>query len=446
MDAEREKSSRPLRILLVNLHSSWNAGDDALTRVALRQLKDQFPQASFTLAMNDPCSYQGEEETVISFTAWVKPIRDSVSSRWRWQAFPAMLGQSLLALISYRITGRPWFFGLSSKQRVLLEAYFQADMIISSAGNFLYTSGKVGFPFLLSLYSILYGWLAGKALYTLPQTLGPLRRRRERLLAKKVLSKMRLILLRDPISAKVWKGWNVRGPHWDLVPDLAFAFNAEKGKKEAKKLLEEHGIQGDDCHPCLGVTLIHWGAQNHQFSQQALYEDAVAAAIRAFLTSYGGRVVIFSQVHGPTLAEDDRIPARRVLAQLENLGDRVVLIERWVPSHVLKAAYGQMDLFLGTRLHSNIFALAEGVPVVAIGYQYKTRGTLQMLGLEQWILDIEQVSAEALVHLLQEAWAERKQTRLHIQAMLPELQNRASQAGALIASDFLAVGSKTRGW
>lgn len=446
MDAEREKGSEPLRILLVNLHSSWNAGDDVLTRVALRQLKDQFPQASFTLAMNDPGSYQGEEETVISFTAWVKPIGGSLSSRWRWQAFPAMLGQSLLALIIYRLTSHLWFFSLSSEQRNLLEAYFQADMIISSAGNFLYTSGKVGFPFLLSLYSILYGWLAGKALYTLPQTLGPFQRRRERFLTKMMLSKMRLVLLRDPISAKVWRGWNVRGPHWDILPDLAFAFNAEKGKKEAKKLLEEYGIQDGDCHPCLGVTLIHWGAQNHQFSQQNRYENAVAAAIRAFLTSYGGRVVIFSQVHGPTLAEDDRVPARRVLAQLGDLENWVVLIERWVPSYVLKTAYGQMDLFLGTRLHSNIFALAEGVPVVAIGYQYKTRGTLQMLGLEQWTLDIEQVSIDTLIHLLHEAWAERKQTRLHIQAMLPELQKQASRAGTLIASDFIALKYKNREW
>ena len=73
MDAQRETGSELQKILLVNLHSSWNAGDDALALEAVRQLKEQFPRASFTLAMNDPESYQGEGKAVGSFSSWVKP-------------------------------------------------------------------------------------------------------------------------------------------------------------------------------------------------------------------------------------------------------------------------------------------------------------------------------------------------------------------------------------
>lgn len=447
MDNEREKGNGFPRILLINLHSSWNAGDDALTREALRQLRGQFPYATFTLAMNDPDSYQGGETTVGSFVNWVKPIRDGASSPWRWAAFPGLVGQSLLALVGYRLTGRPWFFLASPGHRALLEAYYQANMVISSAGNFLYTSGKVGLPFLLVLFSIAYAWLAGKPLYALPQTLGPIQRRRERLLTKKVLSKMRMIFIRDPISAELWRTWNVHGPRWMLLPDIAFAFQAEQGREDAVSLLKTHGHGIDLNHgrPLLGVTLVHWSAQSRWFSRQALYEDAVTAAIQGFLASYGGCAVLFAQVQGPTLADDDRIPARRVLARLGDLADQVVLVESRVPPHVLKAAYGQMDLFLGTRLHSNIFALTEGVPVVAIGYQYKTRGVLRMLGLERWVLDIEQVNAEMLMRLLHEAWAERKCTRAHIQEVLTEVQDQASQAGALIAADFLSLVSRVKG-
>ena len=437
-----EKNNEPRKILLVNLHSAWNAGDEALTHEALRQLKEQFPQASLTLAMNDPDSHRGEGKAIGSFTTWVKPIRDDRSSPWRWQAFPDLFGKGLLALVGYWLTGQPWLFGLSKEQQALLKAYFQADMVISCAGNFLYTSGRLGFPFLLSLLSILYGWFAGKALYTLPQTLGPIRRGWECLLAKLVLSKMRLVLVRDPISIRVWRAWNIQGTRCELIPDLAFAFNVEEGKKEAQDLLAEHGIQGDDHRPYLGVTLIHWSAQNQRFSRQALYEKAISDAIRAFLNSYGGRAILFSQVHGPTMAEDDRVPARRILAQLDDLRDQVVMIERWVPSYVLKAAYGHMDLFLGTRLHSNIFALAEGVPVVAISYQYKTQGILRMLGLEQWTLDIEEINTETLIKLIHKTWVEREQTRSYIKAILPELQVQASRAGELIASDFVDLHLK----
>ncbi len=437
MDGPRAQKDNPIKILLVNLHSSYNAGDDALTQEAIRQLTEQFPQASFTLALNDPASYHGMGQAVESFTYWVKPIApDSTSAQWRWQALPGLIAHSLLAVAGYHLTGHPWYWFLSPERRALLKAYFQADMVVSAAGNFLYSSGIVGVPFLLALFTIFYAWLAGKPVYMLPQTLGPIRRRRERLLTKAVLTRVRLVMIRDPISAEVWKTWNVRGVPWSLVPDLAFAWPGTQDTQEARALLAEYGLDSGSDRPRLGVTLIHWGAQSRTFARQSVYEEAIEAAIRDFVTSCAGCAVLFAQVQGPTRAEDDRVPARRVLANLADLSNRVVLVDRWVPPHVLRAAYSQMDLFLGTRLHSNIFALTEGVPVIAIGYQYKTRGVMRLLGLEPWVLDIEQVNSETLVHLLRAAWAEREQTRAHLQRVLPWAQKLACQAGALIASDF----------
>jgi colanic acid/amylovoran biosynthesis protein len=438
MDAKQEGCHQNLRILLVNVHSYWNAGDNALTQEALRQLAAQFPQASFTLAMNDPASHEGWGKAVGSFTAWVKPIVDRDSSAWRWQAFPGLILHSLIALVGYRLRGRPRFFLTPPEQRELLDAYFEADMVVSTAGNFLYTSGWLGLPFLLALYSIFYAWLARKPLYTLPQTLGPISRKRELFLTRYVLSKVRILLVRDPISAEVWQQWGVKGPRCELYPDLAFAFAESEGQAEAQELLAQFGVRGAPHESCLGVTLINWGAQDQSFSLQSAYEDAIETAIRDFLRSHGSRVVLFAQVHGPTAAQDDLIPARRVLARLVDLGNKVVLVDRWVPPSVLKAAYGKMDSFLGTRLHSNIFALTAGVPVVAIGYQYKTRGILRMLGLEPWVLDIQEVKQETLVRLLQRAWGERERTRAHIQEVIPKAARQAATTGALIASDFCA--------
>jgi colanic acid/amylovoran biosynthesis protein len=441
-----ESENEALRILLVNLHSSHNAGDDALTREAIHQLERQFPHASFTLAMNDPASYGGKGQTVGSFTSWVKPcMMPAASSGWRWNAFPGLVLQSMLAVAGLRLVGHPWHVSRTPERRALLEAYFQADMVISAAGNFLYTSGRVGLPFLLSLFSIYYARLARKPVYTLPQTLGPIRRRHEHLLARFVLSQTRLVLIRDPISTKVWKTWGVRGPQWALLPDLAFARAAEEDRQEALALLREHGLWKDLERPWLGVTLIHWGAQNRAFGQQSRYEDAIEAAIRDFLRSQDGRVVLFSQVQGPTKDEDDRVPARRVVTKLGDLERRVVLIDGWLRARVLKAAYGQMDFFLGTRLHSNIFALTEGVPVIAIGYQYKTRGIMQMMGLEQWTIDIEQVDSDGLVCLLRRAWKEREHTQEHIRRVLPQMREQASRAGALIASDYRGLADGTGG-
>lgn len=432
-----------MRILLVNLHSAYNAGDDALMQEALRQLEEQFPGAGFTLAMNDPASYSGEVQAVGSFTSWVKPVtRDQAGPGWRWTSFPGLFLRSLLALVAYRLTGRVWAPWLFEGRRALLEAYLQADLVISAAGNFLYSSGRVGLPFLLALYAIFYAQLAGKPTYTLPQTLGPIHRARERRLAATVLSRARLVLIRDPISAEVCEAWKIGGLRWRMVPDLAFACSVEPDLETARSLLAAHGVNVGQDRPLLGVTIIHWGAQSRTFQRQSSYEAAVEAAVRTFLGDHHGKAVLFSQVCGPTQAEDDRVPAGRVQARLQDLGDRVVRIRDVVPAQVLKAAYGQMDLFMGTRLHSNIFALTEGVPVVAIGYQYKTRGIMRLLGLEPWTVDIDRVQGPELSALLQRAWLERAQIVRHLGKMLPDVREQALATGALIAADLDSTRGK----
>jgi colanic acid/amylovoran biosynthesis protein len=57
---------------------------------------------------------------------------------------------------------------------------------------------------------------------------------------------------------------------------------------------------------------------------------------------------------------------------------------------------GAMDIFIGTRMHSNIFSLISKVPVVAIEYEHKTRGIMRGLGLEDLTIDIKDVTPQTL--------------------------------------------------
>ncbi len=405
-----------------------------MTRVSVRQLKDSFPDPTIILSMNDPDSYEGAEATVGSFVSWLKKGTDGQTS-WRWVAIPGLIVESLLALGGYWLLGRPVFLPFSSDRKDLVRAYLEADLVISCAGGFLYTSGKFGLPFLVSILTMAYAWLAGKPLYTLPQTIGPLKRRWERILVRWLLPKMRMVLVRDPISLEELRAIGLEHPCCYLVPDVAFAFpSAPRG--EGERLLAEHGVDVNRSRPLLGLTLLNWAAQNRLFGRQEVYEEAMAEVIRTFILKYDGHVVLFSQVHGPTEAEDDRVPARRVYANLRGFDQRVFLIEQAVAPDVLKAAYGLMDFFVGTRLHSNIFALSEGVPVVAIEYQYKTRGIMRMLGLERWVISIGQADGLKSSAVFQEAWLEREQTCERLQRIMPAVVGQASRVGAMIAADF----------
>lgn len=433
--------NRPVRILIVNLHSSHNAGDAALTLVAIQQLRDSFPNSQITLAMNDPASHQvhqhGEasERVIGSFVRFVQPIAADGHAHWNLAALFWLPLSSLLTLFLYRLCGRVVFLWLSPAQQALLRAYLEADLVVSSPGNFLYSSGTVGLPFLLSIFAMAFAVVAGKPLYTLPQSIGPLKRWWEHLLVRWILQRTRIVMIREPASLVQLRRAGLTHPRCSLSADLAFAFAGEPATA-AHQWLTVQGINPDADRPLLGVTLINWSAQSRGFTHQDAYEDAVAAAVRFFLYEYGGKAILFPQVCGPAAQEDDRIPARRVAHLLQREGARVVMIEQPVPPALLQAVYGCMDMFIGTRMHSNIFALTGHVPVVAIGYRLKTEGIMRMLGLERTTIPIEQVDTHTLVSMLQTTWAEREALRNHIATRVAHLAEQARASGDMIASDW----------
>jgi colanic acid/amylovoran biosynthesis protein len=430
-------SHQPPYILMINLHSSCNAGDAALTLAAIHQLKENFPGCTLTLAINDPGSYRGSEKVVGSFFTWIKPLSSAGHSTWNLSALAGLVLGSLATGIVYRISGKEFFFLVSEDQKALLRAYLRADLVVSKPGNILYSSGKLGLVFLLTVYLMSLAVLLKKNVYLFPESIGPIKHSWEKRLAGWLLKRMRIIMLREEISLQEIRSAGVLNhPRCHLLPDTVFSFiGAPQAQGEA--WLAEAGVDTIRDHPLLGITAINWGAQNHPFSRQAAYENALVEAIRAFLARHGGRAIFLPQVTGPTPAEDDRIAARRIIARLGGLP--VSSIEQTPDPGTLKAAIGQVDLLIGTRMHSHIFALTEGVPVLAIGYLHKPRGILRRVGMEDRMLDIEQVTGENLSQMLEWIWSERMILRKQILAQLPALTSQARQAGSLIAADYNAL-------
>ena len=430
-----------MKILLVNLHSAHNAGDTVLLRTMLAELRRVFPQAEITLSMSDWRSYQGQERVLNAFTSWFKEM-SYAQNRWRPAALlaaPWLILVALMAAISRRWLGRALILPLPVRHGELVRAYAEADLVISNPGGYLYSSGAVGLPFMLTVGSIAYALLTGKPTYTMPQTVGPIFRARDEWLLRRVLPRLRLCLLRDQDSVQVIERAHVRASRAIVVPDLAFLYS-EDDDDGADRLTEALAIPRDGS-AMLGVTVINWGAQNRRFLAQAAYEQAIADALRAWISLTGGTVVLFPQVCGPLAADDDRVPARRVAALLCDLSAHVRVVQEALPPALLRTLYGRMDLFFGTRLHSNIFALTTGTPVVAIAYQAKTFGTLRLFGLEGRVLRIEECAGDRATHLLLQGWRDRAILRTQVAQALPRVQSNARLAADLIARDAASLGS-----
>jgi colanic acid/amylovoran biosynthesis protein len=360
------------KIALINIHSLRNAGDAALCMVTIQQLKECIPDCELTLVMNDPDSYSGGENRTLSFFSWAYQAKSKPIFRLIWLVFitliPALIQRSL---------NRPMHQISPEKIRPTFRALLEADIVIGIPGGNIYSYGS-GRALLYIAYTMMVAILAGKPLYLLPQSYGPFRYRYEKVLFSWLLSKSRAIMVREPISLKYLCEIGVPESKCQLLPDMAFAFN-QPPDRDVELWLNTSGKKPNHDQPALGVSVIDWGAHHKDFIDQSNYEAVIADTLRHFITKYGGLVYLFPQTWGPTEADDDRIPSDRIANLLPDLEDHVFVINQPVPAEMLKAAYGKMDLFIGTRMHANIFALTEFTPVIAIGYQHKTFGTASMV-------------------------------------------------------------------
>lgn len=426
-----------MKILITNAHSIRNSGDAVLLQVTLQEVERCFPEAEVVVALNDPEGYTpfGAETAVGSFVHWFKSTHGERGS-WRKLNLllaPVLLGWAVLVALSYRFWGRAQCWHPQPAYRNLLQAYLDADLIVSCPGNFFVSGSGIGLPLLLAFWSAGYGWLAGKPLYMMQQSVGPFRRQWEYRVARWLFERVRIVAVRDDRSVQTLVTVGLEQAQIIMLPDAAFLY---QGTGNPLRLADEIAQTPGAQRPFIGVTVIDFAIQNRLFDRQGAYENALVTALNAFATRHVGTVFLFPQVTGPSQAEDDRIPSRRVAAGLRARGASVVLIDAtWSPAE-LQTAYGQMDIFIGTRLHSNIFALTAGTPVVAIAYFYKTFGIMQMLGLSEWALDIWTVTDQELSQRLELLWQQRAVLRRHLGSVLPQLKHEARRACELIRADF----------
>lgn len=436
----RDAAVAGVKILILNVHSCHNAGDAALLEAAVDQLRRAFPGAHLIVAANDVGSVasMGLDVSVIgSFMSLYGPSGGERRG-WRLVRMVWVTLLSLFAGIWYRLFRRA-LPDLQAPLRTLIEAYTGVDLVVSCPGNIFFTLGRIGLPFLVSAYTVAYALMLSKPLYVMPQSVGPLARRWERAVVRALYSRARLVFVREPVSWRLCRDLGLDDRRLRLVPDLALGVTTG-----ALPLQPEHNALPDGAErPRIGVTVINRIIRSVAGDRWRDYGDAVAGALTGFLAAYGGQAYFCPQVTGPTSQEDDRVMARLILERMPE-GARAVLLDIPTTPHLLRAAYAEMDLFIATRMHSGIFAIASGVPTLLIGYLHKTLGLAEMLGMEEWVLDISEVTEGQLTQKLSALWQRRDAVREQLTERVRALQARVATVGPAIASDFDAYRSERR--
>lgn len=418
------------RLLITNAYNARNRGDAAIILGMIETFRrtETFRDATVVV------SSAGYPEDCAHYPVPVVPSFVSIQRelpggrRWgRLYFLCCLLPLSCLWALSRRWIG--WTFPVPYGLRSVLAEYDAADLIVAAGGGYLYTTSLLrgNVVLLMHLYTFLFGSLLGKPVYLYAQSVGPFRGRLQARLVRAALNRARLVEARESLTRELLDGWALRTPVCEAV-DAAFLLSP---RSPAEGL-----VPAFTGRLRIGVTVRSWYRSP---ARQRVYEETMAAFLDRLVSDLNAAVVFLPQVTVTDLGDDDRCVARRTVVRMR-LNRWSYVVEDELAADVVKFLCGSMDFFVGTRMHSNIFALSLEVPTLAVAYQPKTRGIMDQLGLSEFVVPIDELSVERLTATFHRLRREKARIRDQLAAVLPTMQDRAAGSGRLIAESFDSSG------
>lgn len=424
------------KILIVNLHSALNLGDDGIMQATLAGLRQRYPQAQITAAANHADSWRKYKELtcVDSLATWFGDPQQGQWRRslWRYPYYTLLLS---CAVLLYRFGRIQLSFG-TAQQRALLAAYYEADLVLSCGGGNFYAERPLSPAFLVALFTIAFPLLLNKPVVMLPQSLGPIIGRSQQWLARQVFQRIPLIMLREQRSQQFLSQTLEIAPKIVLIPDLAFGLAV---------VAPDLPMPEPDPSPVLriGITPLDRGAQQGQVQRQQQIEEMLVALVDQLANEQPCRIYLFVQCYGPSCDQDDRRVVARLKQKLQAVTREVVVLDQFADALAIKAAYGAMDLVIAMRMHAGIFALSSGVPVVLLGYQPKSCGMLALMGLPDLCLDLAEVTYPDILQTVQNLLHQPAEVQAMIKQKYTQTLVQQQQWLAALARSLSARTSKS---
>ena len=114
--------------------------------------------------------------------------------------------------------------------------------------------------------------------------------------------------------------------------------------------------------------------------------------------------------------------AKIIKSKLKNKDSLVILDDDYAPGEI-KGIISHCDIFLGTRMHSNIFATSSSVPTVAIAYEKKTNGIMHTVSLDDYVIEINTIDFEQIKNKMDRVLDNKDIIRKSLDEKIPVIQN-----------------------
>lgn len=378
---------RPARILLLGTHGQHNIGDELLLETFLSRLGDTHRYVINTYDPADTAARLG--------TRYRYELIDTARDRW-----------------------------------VLLRQLRRADMLVFAGGSILKelsaATGRRPYATLWMILAIVCAtrWLTSVPIAMLHVGVGPIRTRRGRFLARRILNRVDLLSVRDPASTRACRRVGAKTP---AIASADAVFSVSPAWLRG-------GAPGPDgSRPAGSAPLRIALSLNHDIEVPENWPHVLRTLGAAFTRLSGMRPI---EIHGLPMQSrgkehDDATVLRRFAAAHPSL----TFVEHLPTTHADVARLVEScDVVVAERLHALITSAKLGIPVVPLVYDVKVRELAASLGVAERSVDLGGAfTAEEVVTAI-EAAVDRPEARGEMAASVAALTDRAR-------TDFARAGA-----
>ena len=318
-------------ILISGYYGFDNIGDESILRTLITSLREKIPDCSLTVLSHNPASTREK-------------------------------------------------YGVEAVERMspgaILRAVRQCDMLISGGGSLLQdvTSSKSIHYY---LFIIRLAKLLRKKVFIYSQGIGPIDHAFNRRATARALKKADGIVVRDERSAKLLEQIGLPQERIVITADPVIRMK-RPDRTVGREILARAGIKKD------GRLTVGWAIREK--NRDSTFVREITECIRWLRENYDAESVLI-----PFHYEEDR-EVCSVIAERTN-GAAKCLSEKYLSEDML-SIIGNMDVLVGVRLHSMIYAAIMGVPIIGVSYDPKCTAFLNSVGLDS-LSTRETFSAEA---------------------------------------------------
>lgn len=258
--------------------------------------------------------------------------------------------------------------------------------------------------------------------------MGPFLNRIRNIIRKIILKKAMAIVVRDVFSAKYLEeqlGIRAYVALDSVFQDDVLGFNyileVYSNGNGVKCLLEKLKKER-----VIGITIsdLRWHVVYSQFPDLRNRIIESFTKVLMYLTNRGYQVLLIPHLFGERYEY-----AYQEFMQLTNFQklnkEMIFILPKEMNSYVQQAIVSKLYCVISIRYHPIVYAAKANVPFIAIYYEHKQKGFVEMVGLEEFAIPIEEINANKLIKCFTLLERNYDLVKRHLEKKGPQLKQRS---------------------